>query len=93
MVQAFRTEMVIEPDGKLSIDHLPFETGQKVEVIILPTTEPSARIPSLEGTVLHYDRPTDPVVEKIGRRSNDPGGYAYLDLLAKWPKRPSRSSE
>ena len=63
MVQAFRTEMVIAPDGKLSIEQLPFEIGQKVEIIILPSTEKSAPVPSLEGTVLHYDRPTEPVAE------------------------------
>jgi hypothetical protein len=45
------------------LDQLPFRAGQAVEVIILPAIRPTHLRQALKGTVLHYDRPTDPVAE------------------------------
>ena len=59
MSPAHRTEAVLSEDGKLSLDHLPFRAGQSVEV----TVRPSPAGHPLRGTVLRYDRPTDPVAE------------------------------
>jgi hypothetical protein len=64
MTPAHRIEAVLGEDGKLSLDNLPFRAGQAVEVIVLP----AARTPTpphhpLRGTVLRYDRPTEPVGE------------------------------
>ncbi len=64
MIPAYRVETVLTEDGKLSLDNLPFRAGQAVEVIVLPTARTSA--PSahpLQGTVLRYDRPTEPGAE------------------------------
>lgn len=63
MTPAHRTEAVLTEDGKLSLDHLPFRAGQSVEVIVLPTTGPVPAAHPLRGSVLRYDRPTDPVAE------------------------------
>ncbi len=59
MTPAHRIEAVLTEDGKLSLDRLPFHTGQTVEVtvVLVPTEN------SLIGTVVRYDRPTEPVAE------------------------------
>lgn len=62
MTPAHRTEAVLSEDGKLSLDNLPFRAGQAVEVIVLPSgPHPAPGDHPLKGTVLRYDRPTDPV--------------------------------
>jgi hypothetical protein len=64
MTPAHRTQAVLSEDGKLSLDHLPFRAGQAVEVIVVPVARPAgAADHPLRGTVLRYDRPTDPVAE------------------------------
>ena len=64
MTPAHRIETVLAEDGKLSLDRLPFRAGQSVEVIVLPTTAPPALTARpLRGSVLHFDRPTEPVAE------------------------------
>lgn len=63
MTPAHRIEAVLAVDGKLSLDHLPFRAGQAVEVIVLPVARAMPGGPPLAGSVLRYDRPTDPVAE------------------------------
>jgi hypothetical protein len=63
MMPAHRIEAVLLEDGKLLLDHLPFRAGQVVEVIVLPSNRPAVPASALRGTVLRYDRPTDPVAE------------------------------
>jgi hypothetical protein len=64
MTPAHRIEAVLIEDGKLSLDNLPFRAGQAVEVIVLPAARPAALAAHpLRGTVLRYDRPTEPVAE------------------------------
>jgi hypothetical protein len=63
MTPAHRIEVVLSEDGKLSLDQLPFRAGQAVEVIVLPATQPATSAPSLRGSVVRYDRPTEPVAE------------------------------
>lgn len=60
---AHRIELILTEDGKLSLDRLPFQTGQTVEVIVLPipATRPAAG--SVRGAVVRYDQPTDPVAD------------------------------
>jgi hypothetical protein len=36
IMQTFSTETTIRHEGELHLDHLPFHTGDKVKVIILP---------------------------------------------------------
>lgn len=56
---------VVQPDGSLHIDDLPFSPGEEVEVRVQPQSRPSqssAQL-SLAGSVLKYLDPTDPVAE------------------------------
>lgn len=62
MTTAHRVEVVLTEDGKVVLDELPFRAGQTVEIIVLPAP-PLVTVSSLQGTVLGYDRPTDPVAE------------------------------
>jgi len=61
MTLAHRIEAILSEDGKLSLEHLPFRAGQAVEVIVLPTAQSASPNPILQGTVLRYDLPTEPV--------------------------------
>jgi hypothetical protein len=63
MTPAHRIETILAEDGKLLLDHLPFRAGQVVEVIVLAANQHGAPDPGLRGSVLRYDRPTDPVAE------------------------------
>ena len=36
-MQAYRVETTVEPGGSLTVRDLPFLTGEKVEVIVLPS--------------------------------------------------------
>ena len=62
-MQAFRTETRVQTDGNLTLRSLPFPPGEVVEVIVLasPKERASQTKDSLRGSVLRYDRPTDPV--------------------------------
>lgn len=65
MTPAHRTEVVLTEDGKLSLDRLPFRAGQALEVIVrpVPAPAPTPDTHPLRGSVVRYDRPTDPVAE------------------------------
>lgn len=63
MTMAHRIETILSEDGKLLLDHLPFQAGQAVEVIVLPAVRPTPPAHTLQGTVLRYDQPTAPVAE------------------------------
>jgi hypothetical protein len=63
MTPAHRIEAVLAEDGKLLLDHLPFQAGQAVEVIVLPASGPTPPSHALRGTVLRYDQPTAPVAD------------------------------
>lgn len=39
----FSTETVIRHEGELHLDHLPFHSGEKVKVIILPPYEEDSK--------------------------------------------------
>jgi hypothetical protein len=60
---AHRIELVLTEDGKLSLDRLPFRAGQAVEITVLPLPPTQATLHPLHGSVVHYDRPTDPVAD------------------------------
>jgi hypothetical protein len=64
-VQAYRLEAIIQEDGSLTLQHLPFRAGERVEVIVLEQAskggEP-ARYP-LHGTRVTYVDPAEPVAE------------------------------
>jgi hypothetical protein len=65
-MRTYRVEKQITSSGKLEIENVPFKKGEIVEVILLghePIERTSAKPPSLQGTVLHYSMPTEPVAD------------------------------
>lgn len=61
----YRIEKVLTEDRTLTLDDLPFQAGDAVEVIIIERPKARSgpdRYP-LRGRPLRYDRPTDPVAE------------------------------
>ena len=62
-MHAHRLETTINPDGRLTLDNLPFQPGETVEVIILAETALTIeqnRYP-LRGLPVQYEQPTEPV--------------------------------
>ena len=61
-MKAYRLELVLTENGSLTLEDLPFQAGESVEIIVLerPTqqhsTQPNQEFP-LAGKVLHYDDP------------------------------------
>lgn len=75
-MQAYRIETEIEKNGSLILKKLPFHKGEKVEVIILESSEKGMKVKQqphskssaqdkypLRGTSVKYENPTDPVGE------------------------------
>jgi hypothetical protein len=62
-IQAHRIETVLDDDGQLILENLPFKAGQAVEVIVLPQSiaAPINNSYPLRGTPATYDQPFDPV--------------------------------
>jgi hypothetical protein len=62
-MRACRLEALVPSSGVLQLTGLPFSEGESVEVIVLEraATAPRQTWQSLKGSVLRYDRPTDPV--------------------------------
>jgi len=65
VVTAYRQSSVLDTDGCLKLDGLPFRAGDSVEVIIFF----NARKPDdweefpFRGAAYRYDRPTDPLFD------------------------------
>jgi hypothetical protein len=64
-VRAYRVEKIISQDGVLELQALPFRAGEVVEVIILSREDKirAARDFPLQGKILRYDKPTEPVAQ------------------------------
>ena len=64
-MEAYRTEITLAEDGTLVLDALPFRAGERVEVIVLAAQEQmtAGADHPLRGTIIRYDRPTEPVAE------------------------------
>jgi hypothetical protein len=57
-------ETIIDPKGRVVLDHLPFQPGEVVEVVVLSHGRASGSSDSLRGSVLFYDEPFEPVAER-----------------------------
>jgi hypothetical protein len=59
---AFKTRAVVGADGSVTVRGLAFRTGESVRVVVAPDPgTPSGEGPSLRGSVIRYDHPTEPV--------------------------------
>jgi hypothetical protein len=61
-MQTFHAEIVVEKDGKLHLDHLPFSEGESVHVFVSAATPVTKD--ALKGSVLKYERPLASVAEE-----------------------------
>ena len=64
-LQTHHIRTTLTQDGTLTLDGLPFQAGEAVEIIVrpqaaFPASDPSVRYP-LRGLVVPYERPTEPV--------------------------------
>jgi hypothetical protein len=64
-MNAHRVETTIDKDGTLTLQGIPFQAGEAVEVIILERhPKPVGDNPyPLRGQPMQYDAPTEPVAE------------------------------
>jgi hypothetical protein len=64
-MQAYKLETTLAQDGTLTLDNLPFQAGDRVQVIVRaqPKSPSEAKRYPLRGLPVHYDRPTEPVAE------------------------------
>jgi hypothetical protein len=60
-----RIETTINQDKTLTLENLPFHSGEQVEVIILSRSRRESRQNrySLRGTIIQYTDPTEPVAQ------------------------------
>ncbi len=65
-MEAYRADAIVQPDGKVTLDKVPFPAGQNVEVIVLSHLQPASSTSSypLRGTPITYLDPTEPVSEQ-----------------------------
>jgi len=61
-MKAYRLELVLTENGSLTLEDLPFQAGESVEIIMLErstqqhSTQPNQEFP-LAGKILQYDDP------------------------------------
>ena len=67
-MNAHRLETIVDQDGTLTLENLPFKAGDAVEVIVLERASNNGHASSnpypLRGTPLIYDKPFDTVAEE-----------------------------
>lgn len=64
-MRAYRVEKIVLQDGVLELRALPFSAGEVVEVIILSHEDKVRKAHDfpLQGKVLRYEKPTEPVAQ------------------------------
>jgi uncharacterized transporter YbjL len=62
-MMAHRIETIVKQDRTLTLENLPFHSGEQVEVIIFsrPRRESQTNRYPLRGTIVQYNDPTEPV--------------------------------
>ena len=54
-------ETTVDSLGRVVLDHLPFQPGDRVDVIVRPHAIPVDGATDLNGSVLRYENPFEPV--------------------------------
>ena len=64
-MQAYRVETVLQSNGTVTLQHLPFQAGETIEIIVLacPTEAKVSKSYPLRGTDIQYVQPTEPVAQ------------------------------
>lgn len=65
-MQAYRVETIIENDGSVTLQHLPFQAGESIEVIVLPRLAEDNSIERypLRGQPVQLKDPFEPVAQE-----------------------------
>ncbi len=65
-METLRVEKIIQSNGTVVLENLPFDEGEKVEIIILKSSSENenGRYP-LRGTVYKYENPFEPVAIEL----------------------------
>ncbi len=65
-MQAYAYELTMGKNGVLTLENLPLNAGEKIEVIIIPRSEPrqDKEHHPFWGKPITYLKPTDPVAEE-----------------------------
>lgn len=58
------SETTVDLNGRVILEHLPFQPGEKVDVVIRSHATPSGKRRDLKGSVLRYENPFDPVASE-----------------------------
>jgi hypothetical protein len=63
MMLAHRLEATVSHNRTLTLENLPFHSGEQVEIIILSRSDkvPQQSRNSLQGTVIQYIEPMEPI--------------------------------
>ena len=56
-------EATVDPLGRLVLDHLPFQPGERVDVVVRSHKGADRAPTDLHGSVLRYENPFAPVAE------------------------------
>lgn len=63
-MEAVRVEAVVQPNGRVVLENLPFDDGDMVEVIVLEANDEATRssVNPIKGVLLKYEDPFEPAV-------------------------------
>ncbi len=62
-METLRVEKVIQSNGTIVLENLPFAEGEKVEIIIVKSgAENEKKLYSLRGTAYKYENPFEPAI-------------------------------
>ncbi len=61
-MEAVGIEAIMQSNGRITLNGLPFEEGKQVEIIVLDTNgnATATQLNPLKGSVLRYDDPFEP---------------------------------
>lgn len=64
-MNAYRVDKKVSANGVITLQALPFEEGEEVEVIVLPSKSKRPTLPTspVRGKVRKYVDPTEPVAQ------------------------------
>jgi hypothetical protein len=64
-MRVYKTEKIMPKNGTLSLEALPFQEGEAVEIIVLPLEKQvnTKKEYPLRGKVIKYEKPFEPVAQ------------------------------
>ncbi|HEX8237635.1 MAG TPA: hypothetical protein VF600_16880 [Abditibacteriaceae bacterium] len=75
-MQAYRIETTIQQDGTLTLQHLPFQAGEPVEIIVLARAPEAS---SSNDTSAPYSEVISAIRQRQKARAHQPRSYTEVD--------------